>query len=36
MKSKMKWARHVARMEDKKHSYRVWWGNLKKRDWKKA
>ena len=29
---RMKWAGHVARMEEGRGVHRVWWGNLKERD----
>jgi hypothetical protein len=31
IKSRSRWARHVARMEERS-GYRVWWGNLWERD----
>jgi hypothetical protein len=33
MKSRrMRWAGHVACMEDRRVAYRVWWGNVRARD----
>jgi len=29
---RVRWARHVARMGERRGVYRVWWGNLKERD----
>jgi hypothetical protein len=29
---RMRWARHVARMEEKRSAYRIWWGSQKERD----
>jgi len=28
----LKWAGHVARMEEMRGVYRVWWGNVRERD----
>jgi hypothetical protein len=32
IRSRMRWAGHVARMEESRGLYRVWWGNLRERD----
>jgi hypothetical protein len=32
IKSRMRWAGHIARMREKRGVYRVWWGNLRERD----
>jgi hypothetical protein len=29
---RMRWAGHVARLEERRNVYRVWWGKLRERD----
>jgi len=29
---RMNWVRHVARMREGRHLYRIWWGILRERD----